>query len=160
VVAEALPQLQTLPDRPTGLSGTITTLGAPFIDPMSPIANKMTRRRKILNLVAWSLYSLFIGLCLYLLWELFDIYLFGYHSLKIDMRIHGGLVFFWLFVTIAVLFPGVLHFFRPDKTKVGWSEYWNAFAQQNSLRPFMYLCLAPWMKHGNSCTTCEIFRTL
>ena len=73
VVAEALPQVKVPPQavqtiyRPTGLSGTITTLGAPFIDVISPIAHAIARRNKVYNLLAWCVISFF------LLWSSYEL---------------------------------------------------------------------------------------
>jgi hypothetical protein len=55
VVAEALPAIiQTTDQR-----ATVTTLGTPFIDAMTPIAKRIARRRKVLNVLAWSIYFYF-----------------------------------------------------------------------------------------------------
>lgn len=47
LVAEALPHLKVAPDRPIGLNGTVTALGTPFVDALSPIMERMRRQRTL-----------------------------------------------------------------------------------------------------------------
>jgi hypothetical protein len=137
VVAEALPQLQAPPaviqtiDQPTGLSGTITTLGTPFIDPISPIAKQIARRTKLYNLVAWSVISLVLALWLWI----------AYSS--------GGDAITFIVtsvVTCVICAPAAIDLLgRRHKVgeKMGWNEYWIACAKQHARHPLMLAISSP-----------------
>src|SRR5262245_35928564 len=51
VVVDALPALNGTAANPSGISGTVTTLGTPFMDVMSPIAKRLDRRHRIYEFV-------------------------------------------------------------------------------------------------------------
>jgi hypothetical protein len=68
VIAETLPAIRATDENPVGITGTVTTLGTPFLDAMSPIARRMDRRRLFLNWIAWCSYIIMLRL-----WSLFTI---------------------------------------------------------------------------------------
>jgi hypothetical protein len=56
VLVEALPQIATpSPSQPTG---TIVTLGSPFMDTMSPILRKIRRASRILDVTSWTVFAI------------------------------------------------------------------------------------------------------
>jgi hypothetical protein len=130
VVAEALPAIIQTTDQPTGIGGTITTLGAPFIDAMSPIDEKRERRGKFLNVLLWLFYLPFATL---LLWMA---YLNSNNTALVTL---SG----WLFFGIPALVPGISFLLLRRKKEVGWREYWKSFEKQKSLRAFILSMSSP-----------------
>jgi hypothetical protein len=145
VVAEALPAVTQTIGQPTGISGTITTLGAPFIDAMSPIARILTRRRKFLKVLSWAAYLLFA--LLYLLMavvllitspeDFFTPEELGspaHHKLLVEFRSYVAIIAFLSVMALLVL---LIYFLRRRPPSPGWNEYWDALAKRDWLCPFI-----------------------
>jgi hypothetical protein len=60
VALEALPALKPTATSPLGITGTVTTLGTPFIDVMSSIAERIDRRQTIEAIIAWLTYIMLL----------------------------------------------------------------------------------------------------
>ena len=146
IVAESLPQLQALAkvaqssDGPTALSGTIITLGTPFIDVISPIAARIVRRRKLRDLFASTVLLLFLVSGL---WVIGVPELNGYYY-PVDW------IFFIGFIVVCVL--AIIMLLRSRQRAGNRSTGINFGVPLQSV----HLCSAfpvPWMKHGSFFTT-------
>ena len=86
---------------------------------MSPIAKAIDRRGRLQNLLKWSI---FLPLSLFVFYGLT-----GTRDWST-----------WTLVFFVIAAPLLGMFIRRGpRQKVGWSEYWNAFAKQNFFRPFI-----------------------
>jgi hypothetical protein len=139
IVAEALPHVEARPKRQTCRNGTVTTLGTPFIDVMSPISERMARRSRLTNLVAWLVFwpSVVMLLAAGTLHFVFA----DYESAPDDLFPDSIIPAIFLFVGILGLIGLVVHFLHPKQIKRGWIEYWKDHVMQKRLDAFI-LCIS------------------
>jgi hypothetical protein len=116
VALEALPQMKGGSGSVADFSGTLTTLGTPFIDAMSPIAKRLNFRRRIDEIVAWTFYVL---ICL----------------LGIIVVLQAG-VWPWGALLAGVFFIGLFSLMRARRPG-GWSAYWGDSRASGAARPFV-----------------------
>jgi len=126
IVAEALPQLIQTTGQPTGISGTITTLGTPFIDAMSPIDKKVSQQRIGRTELAWHWYLVFAASALVLAGR----FVLGFDS----NQINGWSA---IFMVIVALLAAAREFLNPPQKQIGWTEYWRTLEKETAVRPFI-----------------------
>ena len=125
VALEALPQMKGGTGSVADFSGTLTTLGTPFIDAMSPIAKHLNFRHRAAEIVAWTFYVLVCLLGILALWAYMSEVRF---TTVID-------AWPWLLV-LGVLSIGPLSLLRARR-RGGWSAYWSVPRETSASRPFM-----------------------
>ena len=134
VVAEALPLLQRPPERPSAITGRITTLGTPFVDAMSAIYSRSERRYRFMNILAWSFAVMFVLVIdLTMLWG-------AYTSGDLAKAKNVIILIFVLGLyplMVWIPFAGWRKKQRLLK-KNGWVEYWSSFKNEGTVdRPFI-----------------------
>ena len=128
VAVAALPELTATKENPTGLSGTMTTLGTPFIDVMSPIAKRLDRRRKFDEYAAWGFYLIFVAL--------FALALLGFHDDGQSAREYFNQNYIWIGLFIGLVVIGLFSLLHSRKRR-GWKQYFDGLAAAGGKRPFM-----------------------
>jgi hypothetical protein len=126
VALEALPQTKGGTGSFADFSGTLTTLGTPFIDAMSPIAKHLNFRRRTAETVAWTFYVLVCLLGVFGLWV-------AYMN---DVRFTTLKDSWLLFLVIGILSIGPFSLLHARR-RGGWSAYWSVPRETSALRPFL-----------------------
>ena len=126
VAVDALPALKGTEANPSGISGTVTTLGTTFMDVMSPIAKRLDRRRRIYEIVAWPSYVL--------------LFLIAVVNLYTAVIAQFALVYSILsfFALIGLFLIGLFSFLR-SRRREGWRQYWDNLATANPTGLFMLI---------------------
>lgn len=120
IAAEALPQIEDMSGNTAGISGTLTTLGTPFVDAMSPIARAIAVRKFISLAFAWITYIAFLAFTV----------MIALDTIPGPFQVSAyGLVGC---VAVAGLIAGSRR--RVDK---GWITYWRALSASTARRKFM-----------------------
>jgi hypothetical protein len=134
VAVEALPQLKSMPTSATGLSGTVTTLGTPFIDAATPIAKRLDARRRVDDILAWGAYLLLSALVLLVTASLID---FGAREGSSYIKfVTRSSVWPWLSIPVGLLAIG-LYSIVHSRRRLGWTTYWNQLSKSPPARAFM-----------------------
>ena len=129
VALEALPSVKPTAASPFGISGTVTTLGTPFIDVMSSIEKRLDRWRKIDAIIAWLTYLIFTGFCLFLAFQV-------YVKERVPLFEFTQKHFFEGALIASLLLLGPWALFRSRK-KGGWKSYWDELSAVNPDRRFI-----------------------
>jgi hypothetical protein len=128
IVVEALPSIAQT-GGPAGFRGTITTLGTPFIDVTSPVADKITKYRRRLFAITGPLYLIFVTICV--------VYLF-----KMDLNSYVvGIYYSTLFVILAIII-GLRHV-RRHQRRGGWRRYWSDDGDKVFVKAFILSISSP-----------------
>jgi hypothetical protein len=147
VIAEALPAIVPTSDRGYGLSGTITTLGTPFIDIMLPIANQNARWRKI-----WSIVILLMVLSGSITGYIYNM-IAGWYSVGVGIILIIQFILLyllsllrqskWRWQEVKARLLSYGEYELPSR-QVGWIEYWKELGQQGLSHPNI-LCVSSSM---------------
>jgi hypothetical protein len=147
-VAEALPLIQRK-DRPAGLTGTVTTLGTPFIDVLTPIARRIDFWRRATSRTGGVFYALFLAL--WTLWTLVQVFsaltsFIDYELFNIQPESMKQLIYracAALSLLIALVAIGVFAF-RRGSPSAEWRSYWRDLEISANLMPFILAISSPF----------------
>lgn len=136
VVAEALPSIGRKKGG-TGFDGTVTTLGTPYIDTLSPISRLIDRRLRFADWVAWFFYLAILLMAMYVAAMAFSINLPDpSQQNEEDRKILVAFRAAAAFLLVALLAMGALSFFR-SRGGSGWGQYWTLLGKDTTHPPFI-----------------------
>lgn len=128
VAVAALPEMNVTKENPTGFNGTMTTLGTPFIDVMTPIDKRLDRRRKIGEIAAWVSYLMLVAVFALMLLGLFE------DSQSLNQFFSRNYIPVGLFIGLIVI--GIFSLLHSRK-RGGWKHYFDTLKAHAAARPFM-----------------------